>query len=484
MRRPSEQLAGRYAVRKKAQALGIGGPTTADRNDDLREVQPAFRPRRRPAAVFRPVRAEAKAPPIIGANATGVRPLAEAPRYGGVWTIKEPDTRPYLKVFGDHQRPEMRHLHARGVSFYPMNPIRISGDIQMVVTELQAKSKLPANQAGRGTVNAFFQQHKGAIAAVLPKHITADRLLKISLGAVRDNQQLRECTVESLFGAVIKCAELGLEPNTPMQHIHMIPFNVRRGDSWQKEVQVVIGYRGYIELARRSGEILKIGAHEVRKNDEFHFAYGINETLIHRPAFGDRGPVIAYYAVAKLAGEEHQFEVMTVDQVEEIRDGSHGYQQALSKTKRTKDGVIVECNSPWFNHAVEMGRKTVVRRLMKYLPLSIELANAQRLDDAIETGDGQRLGEVLTGEWSVDPTAVNEPQEREGAAKRTDRKLKPEKKAEVLPEIPDAHKDVGDAIIQDWREGRQKDAEEALANIKDEKLAALIRQHAERVTPA
>ncbi|WP_106078141.1 recombination protein RecT [Chromobacterium amazonense] len=256
------------------------------------------------------------------------------------------------------------------------------------IQELKRVSKLPAAQAGIGSVKTFFESQKATLAAVLPKHVNADRMLKIALGALRTTPKLMNATVESLMGAVVQCSQLGLEPNTPLGHAYLIPFDNRQKGI--TEVQIVFGYKGLIDLARRSGQVVSIASHEVCERDEFQFEYGLDEKLVHKPAMGERGDVIAFYAVAKLVGGGYAFEVMSANQIEAIRDASQNYKFARDKAKTV-----------WGQHFVEMGRKTVLRRLFKYLPVSIELATASVLDGRASDGASQGLDNVLQGEFSV-----------------------------------------------------------------------------------
>jgi recombination protein RecT len=258
---------------------------------------------------------------------------------------------------------------------------------------LKQTSKMVASDAGMGNVKQFFESQKATLAAVLPRHVSADRMLKIALGALRTTPKLMGCTVETLMGAVVQCSQLGLEPNTPLGHAYLIPFENRQ--KGVTEVQIVLGYKGLIDLARRSGQIVSIAAHEVCKNDHFDYAYGLDERLEHRPAMGERGPIVAFYAVAKLVGGGHAFEVMSVDQVTEIRNESQGWKTAVRFKK--------EASSPWGAHFAEMGRKTVLRRLVKYLPVSIELASAAAMDDLAHRGGSQALDTVLEGDY-ITPT--------------------------------------------------------------------------------
>lgn len=258
---------------------------------------------------------------------------------------------------------------------------------------LAQTARTVASEAGIGNVKAFFESQKSTLAAVLPKHVGADRMLKIALGALRTTPKLMQARTDTLLGAIIQCAQLGLEPNTPLGHAYLIPFENRSKNI--TEVQIVFGYKGLIDLARRSGQIVSIAAHEVRENDHFEYEYGLDEKLVHRPCLtGDRGAVTAFYAVAKLVGGGYAFEVMSRADVEAIRNESQGWKTAVRYKK--------EAQSPWGAHFVEMGRKTVLRRLFKFLPVSIELATAATLDSKAAVGETQGAFEdVLQGEYTV-----------------------------------------------------------------------------------
>jgi recombination protein RecT len=95
------------------------------------------------------------------------------------------------------------------------------------IHDLTKRASMPVRQAGGSTVADFFQANKSSMAAVLPKHVSPDRMLKIALQAVRTTPALQECTSKSLLGAVIQCATMGLEPNTVLGHAYLVPFNRR-----------------------------------------------------------------------------------------------------------------------------------------------------------------------------------------------------------------------------------------------------------------
>ena len=237
----------------------------------------------------------------------------------------------------------------------------------------------------------LLKSKQGEIAKMLPKHLNAERLMKVAQIAATTTPGLAKCDVPSLIGAIGQCAQMGLEPNTVLGHAYLVPFNTKRKDAsgnerWVNSVQVIIGYKGLIDLARRSGQIVSIAAHEVCEADHFEMVYGLNEKLEHKPELGERGELIGFYAVAKLKDGGHCFEFMSVRQVQEIMAATQ------SKGKY----------GPWKDHFTEMGRKTVIRRLAKYLPLSIEFQTAAALDSMAEGGRDQHL-DTMDGDFTVLP---------------------------------------------------------------------------------
>lgn len=296
----------------------------------------------------------------------------------------------------------------------------------------------------REQVAYLLDQKKGEIAKMLPQHLNAERLLKVAQIAVTTTPGLLKCDVASLIGAIGQCAQMGLEPNTVLGHAYLVPFKTKRKDSsgnerWVDSVQVIIGYKGLIDLARRSGQIVSIAAHEVCTNDEFELVYGLDERLTHKPALDDRGDIVGFYAVAKLVGGGHAFEFMSLRQVEAIMLGTQ------SKGKY----------GPWKDHFIEMGRKSVVRRLAKYLPLSIEFQTAAALDGLAEAGKDQHL-DAFDGEYSIiGPVEhIDEETGEITTVEAVEEKPEPEKPEVRPPERPakkPPEKDPTMAVADEWK---------------------------------
>lgn len=229
--------------------------------------------------------------------------------------------------------------------------------------ELQTKP-----QGKVATIRDLLQRSKSQIAAALPRHMTADRLMRVAMTAIQRNPKLLDCDQTSLIGAIIQSAQLGLEVDGILGHAYLIPF--------KGKVQFMPGYKGLIDLARRSGQCISISAHVVYENDSFDFCYGIEERLSHRPALTGRGKAVCVYAIAKLKDGAYAFEVMGIEEVNAIRDGSENYKGAK------RNGYT----STWDTNYDEMVRKTAIRRLAKFLPLSPEFQRASALDEMVDAG--------------------------------------------------------------------------------------------------
>ena len=200
------------------------------------------------------------------------------------------------------------------------------------------------------------------IEAALPGMLTSERFQRVALTAFSANPALQKCDPKSFIAAMMQSAQLGLEPNTPLGQAYLIPYGTN--------VQFQLGYKGMLELAQRSGEIKTIYAREVYENDTFDIDYGLNQDLKHKPLLqGDRGKVIGYYAVYHTVDGGYNFVFMTKDEVLAF---------AQSKSKTFKSG-------PWQTDFDAMAKKTVIKQLLKYAPISIELHKAIVSDTSVKT---------------------------------------------------------------------------------------------------
>lgn len=223
---------------------------------------------------------------------------------------------------------------------------------------------------------SMLQQFLPEIKRALPKHLNADRMCRVALTCFRTTPKLGECDPRSVFAAVIQASQLGLEPGL-LGQAYLIPYG--------KQCNLIPGYQGLIELARRSGKITSLYAHVVRENDEFEYSLGLDKTIMHKPLMDEdgRGEIIAAYAVAKLADGGVEFEVMSRGQIEKIM-----------RATQSKGN-----SGPWKDHFEEMCRKTVIRRLFKWLPKSVELVTALALDDNSDRPQNLSVEAAIEGEY-------------------------------------------------------------------------------------
>ena len=278
---------------------------------------------------------------------------------------------------------------------------------QIATPEKQNNAVSNPREELRGTLTRLMPQMKMA----LPKHLTPERLVRVVMTSVQNNPKLMECDKNSFLSAVMTCAQLGLEPDGVLGQAYLIPFKVQG----QMRCQFIPGYKGLIALARNSGDVTSIQAQAVHANDQFVYRFGLNETLDHTPADGDRGEITHFYAIAKFKDGGYHWDVMSVTEIEAIRDASQGY----SAAKRfAKNGVI---NSPWVSHFAEMGKKTMIRRIAKYLPMDVQkaafIADSYDRGVAAQLSDGgavEAFGDTMTIDNEPAPNQIEFEEEKGG----------------------------------------------------------------------
>ena len=232
----------------------------------------------------------------------------------------------------------------------------------------------------------------------LPKNLTVERLTRIVMTEFRKNPTLQLCTPASFMASVLQAAQLGLEPGSALGQAYLVPFKAKGG---KYECQLIVGYRGMISLSRRSGEILSINAYCVHEKDDFAYQLGLHPDIHHVPASeADPGPVVFVYAVAQLRGGGVQFEVMSRAEIEAVRNQSQGWNSAV-KYKTT--GM-----SPWTKHFEEMAKKTVVRKMFKYLPVSTEANYVMDAEDRIDRGEEVTPQDVWDGIYAEKGESVGQ----------------------------------------------------------------------------
>ena len=253
-----------------------------------------------------------------------------------------------------------------------------------------------------------------SIAAILPKHIDPIKVLKMCIIAASRQPALYQCTIESWMQVMMRSSELGLDCSGTLGYAYVIPF--RNGKTGKQEAQFMAGYKGLVDLALRSGKVLSIDAYLVREKDEFEYELGTVQKIFHKPYLGPEyaGEIIAAYAVATLRDGIKKLEVMTINEICAIRNRSKAYVDAEKKGYK----------STWHTDEGQMVRKTLIRRITNYIPLSPELEKAliydyeadglvDKLRHTVDEADGrsrtERLKDSLKDAKPADAQVVDEP---------------------------------------------------------------------------
>lgn len=234
---------------------------------------------------------------------------------------------------------------------------------------MSSQQMVPQNEMA--SVKKTMESLVPHLRQVATKVLSPEKITKIVTSAISRTPLLLQCfrdSPHSILRCALVSAQLGLDPDSPLGQCYLVPY--RNGRTGKYEAQFIIGYRGFIDLARRSGNIVSIRSRVVYEKDKFEVKYGLSEDILHIPFEGDAGELRAVYAVAELKDGGIQYEVMYRHEIDAIR-------------KRSK----ASGSGPWVSDYPEMARKTVIRRLSKYLPMSVDLARAVEAEDAQETGE-------------------------------------------------------------------------------------------------
>jgi recombination protein RecT len=228
----------------------------------------------------------------------------------------------------------------------------------------------------------FFESRKGAIGQALARvGVTPDRMVRSLFTAAQKTPELLDCSMPSLYKAVLLAAQAGLMPDGVTQQAHLIPRrNGKKGGILEANLQ--IGYRGYLTLCRRSGDVDAIDAYLVRKGDKLSIKDGeiAHEDWTNADGYpsslddnGKERPIVGVWAKAKFKSGNESREWMSIAEVEALRKRSGAQGQA------------------WDTDYGEMVKKTILRRICKRLPQSEDAARLLELDAQADAGKEQDL---------------------------------------------------------------------------------------------
>lgn len=186
------------------------------------------------------------------------------------------------------------------------------------------------------------------------------------ISAVNSNELLKNATSESVYASALMAATLDLPVNQNLGFAYFIPFNNRK--TGKQECQFQIGYKGFVQLAQRSGQFKSIYASVIHENQL------INANPLDGYEFDFTSPksgkIIGYAAKFKLL---NGFEAVWYMSIEELQAHSQKY----SQTAKKNFGL-------WVDNFEAMATKTVLKLLIsKFAPLSIEMQKAITTDQAV-----------------------------------------------------------------------------------------------------
>lgn len=253
------------------------------------------------------------------------------------------------------------------------------------MTETISKAVARKQEQAPG-VGAVLKRMEPEFRRALPDSIPPERFTRLALTAFNSNPDLRRCSTESFLGALLTCAQLGLEPNTPTGEAYLIPYGT--------VCTFVPGYQGLAKLAWQSGQVEEMYAEPVFERDTFSYRLGLHRDLVHEPfTGGDRGSFVGVYAVVKMKGGGVAFDFMTAEQLEEHR---RRYSKQRGK-------------SPW-DEGYWMHRKTVLKQVLKLVPKStmVALGRALSNDGAVRTDLTVSAIDLITDDDYADAEVVDE----------------------------------------------------------------------------
>lgn len=227
----------------------------------------------------------------------------------------------------------------------------------------RASTAVEASRAPRRpTLASQISQQQSEIERALPTHLkhNAEAFVRAAITVCKQTPALAKCDPVTILGGLMTASSLGLELG-PLGHAYLVPYG--------NKAQLIIGYKGIIDLAWRSDRLTSIEARAVKQNDHFEFSYGLEPKLVHTPTFDEPGPTIAYYGKALFKGGGSYFVVMSKHDIETHR-------------KRSKSSS----NGPWQTDYDAMACKTCIRVMQPYLPLTSEVARQFAMDGTVSTG--------------------------------------------------------------------------------------------------
>lgn len=266
----------------------------------------------------------------------------------------------------------------------------------------QQKESKSEESAPPPTFEGWVSRMLPALSDALPSGMTGEQFARQIITLYKGTPDLRNCTVQSILGAAMQCAQIGLALG-PLGHAYLVPFDNFKGYDGNnkpikvKEAQLIIGYKGYFELGYRSGRISNIRRGIVYKDDEFTYEYGSNENLYHKPMGMEADDEVPthYYVMVTYNTGRIDFLVKTYNQLLRFAKKHTN----LYTVNRKNGNVELNQKSNYYKNRDPMFLKTVARELFQTIQLTPEVANAMAADGTIKNvEDGATVSRDMAAE--------------------------------------------------------------------------------------
>lgn len=250
-------------------------------------------------------------------------------------------------------------------------------EVTNAVAQPQQKALTPLQNFNRVLCNTstqeYLKQVLGAKKGSFVNNVTA---------LVANDEKLQKCTPMSVIYAAIKATALDLPLDPNLGFAYVIPYNNKKAD--KTEAQFQMGYRGFIQLAMRSGQFKTINVREVREGEIIGEDFISGELQFKKLPDDIRvtAPVVGYVAYFRLMSG---FEKMAYWTVSEVENHAKTYSQTYSSDKD-----YIRKSSKWSTDFDAMAQKTALKLLLsKYAPLSVEMREAIKADQALIKENGE-----------------------------------------------------------------------------------------------
>ena len=230
----------------------------------------------------------------------------------------------------------------------------------------------------------YLDHKKQRIEQTLAESVPTKLFLQYAMNEIRSTPALQECTLASIYEALVEAASMRLLVGKRHGYAYLVPFWSKKAGA--KLCTLIVGYRGMVALCYRSRNIEKIETQTVHDGDDFEISYGKEGGIRHRPdPWGSRTKenCLGAYCIVTFKDGTQVFERMTYDEIEIVRKRSKG-----------SEGNF------WTDWWLDMARKSVVRKIHRWLPLEPELLEAILADEQRDLGD--------EGPRDVDASVVGE----------------------------------------------------------------------------